>query len=398
MPKATSTSRRKHSPPASTFLGGLTTQRFLAEYWQKKPLLVRGAVPDYESPVSAEELAGLACEGEVESRVVVFDGTTWQLEQGPFKARTFPKRGTTNWTLLVQDLDEHVPEVGKLMSHLSFLPHFRLDDVMASFATPGGSVGPHYDEYDVFLLQVQGKRRWQITERFDRDELRADSRLKILEHFVPDQEWVLEPGDMLYLPPHVAHFGVAQTPCMTFSLGCRAPSLADLGAQMAGMLLSELDERQRYTDRNLEPAEHAASISQQAASRVSTLLNQMWQVTPELAARCLGSVATVPKLLFRQDDSSETPSDANVRRLLQSKRPLYRRKGSRWSWYQGAEAYLFVDGREYQLSPPGTSTSACLAFLCGNRKLPFEWRCALAPHEQDLVAELVRRGQLLRDE
>ncbi len=351
MPKAPRARANKHTPSstASTFLGGLTPERFLDSHWQKQPLLVRGAVPNYESPVSAEELAGLACEDEVESRIVTFDGTTWQLEQGPFKARSFPKRGNADWTLLVQDLDEHVPAVGELLSHLHFLPRFRIDDIMASFAAPGGSVGPHYDEYDVFLLQVHGERRWQITQHFERTALRTDSRLKILEHFEPEQEWVLGPGDMLYLPPHVAHFGVAQTPCMTFSLGCRAPSHSDLAAQMAGMFLSELDENRRYTDQDLQTSEHSARLSPQAVSRVQAALDAVWQVTPDLAARCLGSVTTLPKLLFRQEHDGAALSDAEVRRLLKSKRPLCRRKGSRWAWHDGAETYLFVDGREHAL-------------------------------------------------
>lgn len=399
MPKAPR-ARTSRSPEtaSSAFLGGLTAQRFLSEYWQKQPLVVRGALPHYNPPVSPEELAGLACEKEVESRVVVFDGTTWHLEQGPFKARSFPKRGTKDWTLLVQDLDEHVPAVGELWSHLSFLPRFRVDDVMASFATPGGSVGPHYDEYDVFLLQVQGKRRWQISAQFDRDALRTDSSLKILSEFEPEQEWVLEPGDLLYLPPHVAHYGVAQTPCMTFSLGCRAPSHSDLVAQMAGMLLSELDEGRRYTDKDLLPTEHASVISPQAAQRVMGVLNEVWQVTPDLAARCLGSVSTQPKLLFRQDDDAHVLSDVQVRRVMNTKRRLFRRKGSRWAWYQGTRAFLFVDGREYDLGKASKATAECLSFLCDHREVPFEWRRALGDEYQGLVAELVRRGQLQPNE
>lgn len=391
------TPRNSHTP-ASTFLGGLTTKRFLSEYWQKQPLLVRGALPCYDSPVSPEELAGLACESEVESRVVVFDGSTWQLEQGPFKPRSFPKRGSKDWTLLVQDLDEHVPAVAELWSHVGFLPRFRVDDVMASFATPGGSVGPHYDEYDVFLLQVQGTRRWQISAHFDRSALRTDSSLKILAEFQPEQEWLLEPGDLLYLPPHVAHYGVAQTPCMTFSLGCRAPSDSDLVAQMAGMLLSELDEGRRYTDKDLLPSEHSGRISPRAAERVMGLLNDAWQVTPDLAARCLASVSTQPKLLFRQDDDSNQLSDVQVRRVMNAKRRLFRRKGSRWAWYQGTNTFLFVDGREYDLGRATKASAECLSFLCDHRELSFEWRHSLREQHRGLIAELVRRGQLQPNE
>src|SRR5690606_15651986 len=166
--------RRRFMDHGRRFLGGLSAETFLREYWQKQPLLVRGAVADYRCPIEADELAGLACEEEVESRIVVHDGTTWHLEHGPFTEPDFAARGDRNWTLLVQDLEEHMPEVGHLLQELDFLPAWRIDDVMASFAAVGGSVGPHFDEYDVFLLQVEGQRRWQISTDYERHSLRTD--------------------------------------------------------------------------------------------------------------------------------------------------------------------------------------------------------------------------------
>lgn len=374
------------------FLGGLSPAQFLSRHWQKQPLLVRGGVPQYTPPLSPEELAGLACEDEVESRIVTFDGTTWHLESGPFPASSFPKRGKRDWTLLVQDLDEHVPEVATLLKHLDFLPTWRVDDVMASFATPGGSVGPHYDEYDVFLLQVSGKRRWQVTTQYDRTNLRSDASLKLLQSFEPEQEWVLEPGDLLYLPPHVAHFGVAETNCMTFSLGCRAPSRADLVAQMSGMFLSELDEQARYTDPDLDVKESPRGVSPQAAARTLAVMDQVWQVTPELAARCLGSVATLPKLLFRQEAQAVTERD--VTRRLTARRGLYRRKGSRWTWHAGKRNYLFVDGREYTVAA-GAQYKSLLETLCNQRHFDAAWLGALDGNRRDLVRQLIADGQLL---
>lgn len=374
------------------FLGGLSPATFLARYWQKQPLLVRGALPRYTPPLAPEELAGLACEEEVESRVVTFDGSTWHLETGPFRPTSFPKRGTKNWTLLVQDLDEHVPEVGELLEHLDFLPTWRIDDVMASFAVPGGSVGPHYDEYDVFLLQVTGTRRWQITTRYDRDDLREDSSLKLLGNFTPEQEWLVEPGDLLYLPPHVAHFGVAETNCTTYSLGCRAPSHADLVAQMAGMFLSELDEKRRYTDPDLRAQERAFGVSPSAAARTLAAIDDVWKATPELAARCLGSVATMPKLLFRQDISAL--SERDVTRRMAAKRGLYRRKGSRWTWHAGKRNYLFVDGREYTAAT-GAQTKALLTLLCAERHLTASVISEVRDADRPLLRQLVSDGHLL---
>ncbi len=372
------------------FLGGLTPAQFLTHHWQKQPLFVRGALPGYVSPVTPEELAGLACESEVESRLVTFDGATWHLENGPFAPKSFPRRGKRDWTLLVQDLDEHLPKVGELLGHLDFLPSWRVDDVMASFAVPGGSVGPHFDEYDVFLLQVSGKRRWQITTDYSRQDLRTDSNLRLLNHLEPQQEWLAEPGDLLYLPPHVAHFGVAESNCVTFSLGCRAPSRADLVAQMAGMFLSQLDDAQRYSDPELTPKEVDAGVSPLAVERTQAIIDQVWQVTPDLAARCLGSVATIPKILFRQE--AESLDEKDVSRRLAGKRGLYRRKGSRWTWYAGTSGYLFVDGREYAT---GIRNKSLLKELCAERHFSSERIARLTERQVVLFRELVRDGHLL---
>lgn len=375
----------------SQFLGGLTPAQFLSRHWQKAPLLVRNALPDYVPPLSPEELAGLACEKEVESRVVTFDGTTWHLENGPFAPATFPRRSKRDWTLLVQDLDEHIPEIAALLKHIDFLPSWRVDDIMASFAVPGGSVGPHYDEYDVFLLQVSGRRRWQISTRYSREDLRTDSKLKLLTKLTPEQEWVVGPGDLLYLPPHVAHFGVAETNCVTFSLGCRAPSRSDLVAQMAGLFLSELDDAHRYGDRDLTAKEASLGVSGAACARTKGFLDEVWQVTPELAARCLGTVATVPKLLFRQD--AEPATQRAITRQMNTRRGLFRRKGSRWTWYSDKKHYLFVDGREYS-APLRSGAKEFLRTLCETKHFAPTWLSELSAPQRELVQQLVRDGQL----
>ena len=191
-------------------LGDLSADAFLQRYWQKKPLLIRNALANYQSPISADELAGLALESEVESRLVETHGMDWSLKHGPFNEDDFLGLPEQDWTLLVQGVDLWVPEVQALLSKFAFLPPWRVDDVMVSFACPGGSVGPHFDQYDVFLLQVEGQRRWQIGgECSSNTPLRDDSPLRILKEFEAEEEWLLEPGDMLYLPPGVAHWGVA---------------------------------------------------------------------------------------------------------------------------------------------------------------------------------------------
>lgn len=211
-------------------LGGLTPTQFMRRYWQKKPFLVRQAVPGIASPVTRDELFELAAGDDVESRLVTHFRGRWQLDHGPFDATALPRVTQRAWTLLVQGVNLHDDRARALLDRFRFAPDARLDDLMISYATDGGGVGPHFDSYDVFLLQVHGKRHWRIGAQRDLS-LRDDLPLKILAHFEPEEEWVLEPGDMLYLPPHIAHDGIAIGECMTCSIGFRAPSASELTSQ-----------------------------------------------------------------------------------------------------------------------------------------------------------------------
>jgi 50S ribosomal protein L16 3-hydroxylase len=219
-------------------LGGLTPARFMDKHWQKKPLLVRDAIPGFEPLLAPRELFALAQRDEVESRLVVHQGGSWQLRRGPFARRAIPPLKQPGWTLLVQGVDLHVPAAHALLHGFSFLPAARLDDLMISYATDGGGVGPHFDSYDVFLLQAQGRRRWRIGRQSD-FELQEGVPLKILRHFEPEQEFVLEPGDMLYLPPRYAHDGIAEGECQTYSIGFRAPAQAELARELLQRIADE---------------------------------------------------------------------------------------------------------------------------------------------------------------
>ena len=244
-------------------LGGLSREDFLRQYWQKKPLLVRQALPDYTSPISAEEFGGLACEDDVESRLVQEKGgeQPWQVRHGPFSEKDFLSLPESHWTLLVQSVDHHIPALAVLLDEFNFIPAWRVDDLMVSFAQRDGSVGPHFDNYDVFLLQVEGKRHWHINENICTDnDLLPGSELKILKDFYSDQDWVLEPGDMLYLPPGVAHHGIAINDCLTFSIGFRAPTRREL--LMAYTESSQDDIADAfYTDEGLTLQESAGEIN-----------------------------------------------------------------------------------------------------------------------------------------
>ena len=255
-------------------LGDISPREFLQRYWQREPLLIRQALTDFASPLSADELAGLALEAEVESRLVAGRRGGYSLRHGPFTEQDFLDLPERDWTLLVQAVDLWVPEVQQLLARFNFLPPWRLDDVMVSFACPGGSVGPHFDQYDVFLLQVEGQRRWQLGAQCSSDTpLLADSPLRVLQSFAPQQEWVLDPGDMLYLPPGVAHWGVAETECLTYSIGFRSPSIADMLGDLAVELMTQGYDA-HYRDPQLVPAMAGHDIDQ---AFIQQAKQQLWQ-------------------------------------------------------------------------------------------------------------------------
>lgn len=282
---------------ASTLLGGLTPERFMEKHWQKKPLLVRQAIPAFRPLLSPAELFALAGRQEVESRLVQREGEAWRLQRGPFARRSLPAARRPDWTLLVQGVDLHVPAAHALLHGFSFLPAARLDDLMISYATDRGGVGPHFDSYDVFLLQAQGRRRWRIGRQRDLT-LRDDVPLKILAHFEPEQEYVLEPGDMLYLPPRWAHDGIAEGECQTYSIGFRAPARAELARELLQRLGDEAaegeDEPRLYRDAG-QPATASPGAIPEAMAQFARDALAAALKDPQALERALGEYLTEPK-------------------------------------------------------------------------------------------------------
>jgi 50S ribosomal protein L16 3-hydroxylase len=220
---------------------------FLREDWQRRPRILRGAVPGFANPLGPDELAGLALEDDIESRLVETRAGGWHFEAGPFSGDSFERDNP--WTLLVQSVDQYIPGVAELRSLVDFLPSWRLDDIMVSYASDGGSVGPHYDNYDVFLLQGLGRRRWRIGQHCESSEpLLAHPQLRILSDFRQVDEYILEPGDILYLPPRIAHWGIAEGDCMTYSIGFRAPRLNDMLSRWLDQALEQIDPELFYRD------------------------------------------------------------------------------------------------------------------------------------------------------
>jgi 50S ribosomal protein L16 3-hydroxylase len=276
-------------------LGQLTAQQFLTEYWQKKPLLIRQAIPNFNGLLDPNELAGLACEDEVQSRIIQYKNKKWHVKQGPFVEKDFAKLPEKNWTLLVQSVNHHLPAATDLLAQFNFIPHARLDDLMVSYAPDGGGVGAHFDSYDVFLLQGSGKRNWKISgqQDFSFDE---EAPIKVLTDFVAEQEWVLEAGDMLYLPPQFAHLGVAEGEnCMTYSIGFRAPKTQELAHEFLSYMQEHTALEGLYADPDLSLQPHPAEISSAMVSNVDAMLkNLIWN--QNAVADFLGCYLTEPKM------------------------------------------------------------------------------------------------------
>ena len=281
-------------------LNNLSPSQFLAEYWQKKPLLIRQAIPNFNGLLSPNELAGLACEEDVQARIISFKKDKWAVKNSPFDETDFTKLPKSDWTLLVQNVNHHLPEAAALLALFNFIPHARLDDLMVSYAPKGSGIGAHVDSYDVFLLQGAGKRNWKISTQKDLS-LVENAPLKILQNFKAEQEWTLEAGDMLYLPPHIAHWGVSESDdCMTYSIGFRAPKTQELAYEFLNYLQDHLeqdniDADDLYTDADLALQKHPAEISTNMVTRVSGMLQKLtWD--KQHVTDFLGHYLTEPKL------------------------------------------------------------------------------------------------------
>lgn len=374
-------------------LGGLTAREFLRDYWQKKPLLVRQAFPDFESPLDPDELAGLALEEEVESRLVLEHGERpWELRRGPFAEDSFADLPARDWTLLVQAVDQFVPEVAELLEHFRFLPSWRIDDVMVSFAAPGGSVGPHFDNYDVFLLQGHGKRNWKVGQMCDSDSpLIEHADLRILADFEQSDEWTLEPGDMLYLPPRLAHYGVAEDDCLTYSVGFRAPSAAEVLTHFTDFLSQFLPEEERYSDADAQPASDPHQIQHDALDRLKALLAEHMG-DERLLLTWFGQFMTEPR--YPELVSGEELSEDDLIDSLEQGAILIRNPSARLAWSEVDDnLLLFASGQSRLLSG---HLRELLKLVCAADALHIENLAQWLEDEEGLtlLCQLVKQGSL----
>ena len=336
-----------------TLLGGLTPRQFLQDYWHKKPLLIRQAIPHFSPILSRSQLFEMAQRDDVESRLISHVGKHWQMKSGP--QPEYPAFDKKAWTLLVQGVNLHDDAAEALMQQFRFIPDARLDDLMISYATDEGGVGPHYDSYDVFLLQAHGQRRWRIGSQQDLT-LVEGMPLKILKHFRPEQEFVLEPGDMLYLPPHYAHDGIAVGECMTYSVGFRAPSYQEIGESFLQFMADTIELPGRYADPDLSATAHPAEISRAMLSRMAAQMEKI-RFTENDIAIFLGEYLSEPKsnVFF---DLPARPMTAARFTQAACKRGVALSRKTRML-YRGR--HLFINGESFTLSRVDKTPLATLA-------------------------------------
>ncbi len=351
----------------------MSVARFLREHWQKEPLLVRGAFPRFRDPITPDELAGLACEDGVESRIVESHGSgagrvsgasrgssasrassarrgvrPWEVTWGPHEESRFASLPDHDWTLLVQEVNRWVPEAALLLDRFAFVPNVRVDDVMVSFAAPGGSVGPHVDSYDVFLVQGQGQRRWRYHTTPTRDtRLVPDLDLRVLASFRADADEVLEPGDMLYLPPGFAHHGVAVTPCLTYSIGFRSPSAGEAWASFAASAREDAGAARLLEDPPLSPRAHPGSIPPALLARVRAMVRSI-DTSDDAVDRWFASFATRLKPGHAIEPPRRALDEATVRARLARGDVVARSEEGRWAFLSRPRGalLLYVGGEE----------------------------------------------------
>ncbi|SFN14616.1 cupin domain-containing protein [Dokdonella immobilis] len=371
---------------------GMSPHDFLRDVWQQRPLLIRRAFADFESPLSPDDLGGLACEDFALSRIVIHDadGDRWSVRTGPFEESDFAGLPPSHWTLLVQDVDKWDADVAALLKPFDFLPSWRVDDVMVSYAEDGGSVGAHVDQYDVFLLQGQGRRRWQIsTDRAASTAFRDDVELRLLREFVPTHEWLLEPGDMLYLPPGIPHHGVAEGECLTFSIGMRAPAVAEMIADFAGFVAERLGESVRYADPGIEPAKKAGEIDDKALEKIESTLRDSLAVDASLLRGWFGAFITRYRAAHEAVPPTKALSTAEFTRRFKAGASLQANPWSRFAWSKARSgATLYVAGESFHCA------RTLAERLCQREPLDAAELGNLEPPTLDLLLNLLNAGHL----
>lgn len=385
-------------------LGDMSVDTFLEEYWQKKPLLVKQAFPDFETPVSPDELAGLSCEEEINSRIVIEKGGAhpWQAIHGPMDEGVFAKMPETHWTLVVNDLEKCIPELAWITDQFRFIPEWHLDDLMSSWAAPEGSVGPHIDLYDVFILQGDGKRRWQIsTAPVAEDNVVPGIAIRLQKDFTPEFEWILEPGDMMYLPAGVSHHGVSIGESSSYSIGFRATSHTDLVNDFIAHVTNDLSINKTYQLPHGALKSHPNEITPAAIEEIRSIFRQYLNPESQELSRWFGQFVSDSKVDYLNECEQPVEDLSQLKQLLIAEEAsLLRHPASRFAFIKSPPddslseqtCLLFVDGEDYQVSENFAKK------LCEQRQVDLDELIKIAAkNEQDFIINLYNSGKLYPD-
>ena len=375
---------------SSNPLGDISPQDFLENVWQQQPLVVRQAFPGFTSPISADELAGLSCETGVNSRLVIEKGGDhpWQTLYGPMDESLFQDLPATHWSLLVNDVEKHLPQLAWIVDRFRFIPEWCVDDLMISYAPEGGSVGPHLDLYDVFILQAQGHRHWQVHDREVADDNRvAGTDMCIQKHFEAAQEWLLAPGDLIYIPPGVSHYGVATDECLSFSIGFRTATHAEMLQDFVEFISRDLPAAAIFRNPVLPVQQHANEIMPDTIEAAREILRDCLQADHPALPRWFGRFISGVKSDVAPDTG--VPA-ADYRQLVATHRVLARHPAARYAFSRhGHRARLFVDGDDFEVSADFAEA------LCAHREVEVPSLAAImSAGEQQLLLDLFNSGKL----
>lgn len=384
-----------------SFLGGLTAEEFLTEYWQKKPLFVKNAFPDFEDPLSADEIAGLAFESFIPSRFIFEEGgeRPWQFKMGPATEEDFATLKDKKWMLVINDVEKNLPELKAVTAPFHFIPNWRLDDLQVSLGEDGGNVGAHWDDYDVFLIQGMGQKKWQISYApVSEDDFMKGVDIRLIENFKADEEWIVEPGDMLYLPPKIGHYGVNIGRSVTWSVGFRAPKHQEMFRDFIEMKFDNMAEDARFSDPELSVAQNYGELSDEALDKVVSILQEGLLTNRDEIAKWFGAFMTEPKMFQAPDLLEEKITSSDILEFLEEGGALEVHPGLTLIHRQiGAQYYLFAGGKSYPLPE---EQSALIQTIVNAEFLEFEDLEAFISEEESIafITTLVNEGILIVEE
>ncbi len=373
-------------------LGTMPISTFLKEYWQKKPLLIRNALSNFTSPIAADELAGLACEEHVESRIISNNHKNWKLEIGPFEESHFSTLPASNWTLLVQAVDHWSPKAAEFLQQFNFIPSWRIDDLMVSYATKNGGVGPHFDQYDVFLVQSHGQRKWEVGSIYDDTaKLVEDIPVSILSDFEIEESWIVNPGDIIYIPPGYGHNGIALSDdCITCSVGFRAPSHNEILREFTDYIGVELSETLRYEDSDLTIQTHPSEINAAAIDKFQTILSTYIN-DKNLISEWLGQYLSTSKYPEQHANNIENYSLDTITTHLSLNKKLIKNESSRFCFIENQATHkLFVDGARMETH---NVPNKLIELLCDNNNFELV-SISLNSESLQLLLKLINMGSL----